>query len=163
MSGVETLTDLYNAYRQANGAHGRPLSHRAAAARAGDPGKYETFRLIGTGKHGGAIDEDTVRALVRLGLNEVAVRRAAGHQISRVEGPFQLPSRADRLTRQQREVVLSVVDVILAAAERPPLSVVKPTDPVQAEVTADMKARIEGRKRRTNSNPARTTTAKRPR
>lgn len=78
---------------------------------------YETFRLIGAGRHSGKISEPTVAALVRLGLKERDVRRAAGHQLEKSLGPFVLPDRMSRLTLPQREAMLTVMDVILAAAE----------------------------------------------
>lgn len=115
---VRTLTLLYNERRNQLGSHGRPLSHRAAAVMAGNDGMYETFRLIANGKHSGRISEEVVAAFVALGIGEREVRRAAGHQMEVVPGPFALPDRANRLTLPQREVVVSVVDAILTAAER---------------------------------------------
>lgn len=120
MPDVASLTALYNARRKELGApRGEPISHRAAARLAGDEGKHETFRQIGNGTHTGRIDEETVDALIKFGLSERAVRRAAGHQTLTSPGAFVLPARANRLTQTQRRVVLSVIDAILSAAERP--------------------------------------------
>lgn len=118
MSNVRALSDLYNAFRDEHGDRGRPMSHREAARRGGDEGKYETLRLIGSGQHSGRITEDVVRVLVKLGLDERAVREAAGHQLAKAPGPFSLPERATRLTLSQRKVVLSVVDGLLSAYEQ---------------------------------------------
>lgn len=118
MSNVRALTDLYNAFRDREGQRGRPLSHREAARRGGDEGKYETLRQIGTGEHSGRVTEDVIRVLVRLGLDEREVRRAAGLQLDKAPGPFVLPERATRLTLPQRKVVLSVVDGLLSAYEQ---------------------------------------------
>jgi hypothetical protein len=118
LSDVRALTDLYNAFREEHGDRGRPMSHREAARRGGDEGKYETLRLIGTGGHSGRITEDVVRVLVKLGLDERKVRQAAGHQLTKAPGPFVLPERATRLTLSQRKVVLSVVDGLLSAYEQ---------------------------------------------
>lgn len=116
MADVQSLTDIYNTFRDAHGQHGKPMSHREAARRAGDEEMRETFRKIGVGQHAGNIEEETVEALVRLGLNERAVRRAAGLQMDHSLGRFDLPARANRLSMGQRQVVLSVVDAILNAA-----------------------------------------------
>lgn len=117
MARVPPLTALYTEHLTKLG-DGRPITHREAARRAGDEQKYETFRLIGKGEHSGRINEDTVAALVALGLDERAVRKAAGHQLLTSPGPFLLPDRANRLTLSQREVVVSVVDAILTAGEQ---------------------------------------------
>lgn len=147
MPDMRTLTLLYNERRNELGEHGRPLSHRAAAATTGNAGMYETLRLIGTGQHSGRISEEVVTALVALGISEREVRRAAGHQMEVMPGPFALPDRANRLTLPQREVVLSVVDAILTAAERaearPHLRAVAKnrTDPTAARREASEKAK----------------------
>jgi hypothetical protein len=117
VTDVPPLTLLLRDYLAAHPDKGKPMSARAAAREAGDDQKYETFRLIVSGEHSGRIGEETVAALVRLGLRERDVRRAAGHQLDVSPGPFTLPARANRLTRPQREVIVSVVDAILAAAE----------------------------------------------
>lgn len=113
MAEVPSLTALYNAKLRELGERGVPLSHRAAARRVGDEQKYETFRLIGKGEHSGRITEEIVAALVRLGLDERAVRRAAGHQIERSRGPLVLGPETAKLTDKQREAVLSVVRAML--------------------------------------------------
>jgi hypothetical protein len=151
---VQSLTELYNEFRRGRGPNGRDLPHREAARLGGDVGKYETFRKIGKGEHGGDIEEETVQALVKLGLDERKVRVAAGHQVERVLEPFTLPARANRLTTTQRTVVLSVVDTILDAAEeaiakerkreRPTLRAVASQatgEPGKAESEATAKAR----------------------
>lgn len=147
MARVPTLTELLNDFLVGRGEHGKPMSTRAAARQIGDDNKYETFRLISKGQHSGNISEDVVAALVRLGLNERDVRRAAGHQLEKSPGPFVAPERWARLTPAQRDVVLSVGDTILAAAaageRRPPLRAVASgqRSPAAASEAAEKAAR----------------------
>lgn len=120
MADVPPLTALFNQFQTANkDAYGKPMSARAAARMSGSDQRYETFRLIANGRHSGNISEDTVEALIRIGLPERAVRAAAGQQVQSGLGPFVLPKKANRLSPAQRDVVLSVVNAILDASERP--------------------------------------------
>lgn len=132
MADVTTLTDLYNRFLAAQGTRGRPMSHRDAARRAGNENLRETFRRIGSGVHSGVISEETVEALVRLGLSEREVRRAAGHQLEVSPGPFALPPEANRLSLQQRAVVLSVVTGLLDAYDEGRQAVAEQRTPLRA-------------------------------
>lgn len=76
--------------------------------------------------HVAAIERgDTVRVTDRtlaglamaLGLSAAKLRAAAGLS-SRVLPPFEVPSRANRLSLRERKVVLAVIDALLAAHER---------------------------------------------
>lgn len=60
--------------------------------------------------------EELGAARGRNGVEENDVWRAAGRKPKL--GPFELPSRADKLEPSERAVVLSVIDAILAAGER---------------------------------------------
>jgi hypothetical protein len=117
---VPALTALLRDFLNANkDVHGKPMSLRAAALKSGDVNRRQTFSDIYRGKHSGNISEDTVEALMALGIPERAIRRAANQQVESGLGPFHLPKEANRLSPSQRDAVLSVVNAILNASERP--------------------------------------------
>lgn len=106
------------------GTPGRPLSYRAAAARGRGFISHGTIGRIARGEHAGVLEEDTVIGLaLALGVSRTCVEKAAGTHRARPLEPFALPSRANRLTRRERAVVLAMVDALLAAADH-----VRPSD-----------------------------------
>lgn len=99
------------------GDHRGPMPTRKAAARSGGKVSYETLRLIKLGQHSGSINEDTAEGIaLALDLPLEVVLTLAGRRIP--QGSFELPKRAETLTKSERAVVLSVVDAILGAAEQ---------------------------------------------
>lgn len=78
---------------------------------------YETLRLLKIGRHSGAITHEVAEGLaLALDLPVATVLQVAGQRIPL--GPFELPARAETLTKAERAVVLSVVDAILQAADQ---------------------------------------------
>lgn len=78
------------------------------------PPTYEVFRRIRNG-HTRITDVTASALATMLDVPEEDVYRAA--RIAPRLGRFELPTRADRLDDQQRQVVLSVVDAILSASQ----------------------------------------------
>lgn len=109
------------------GDHRGPMATRRAASRSEGKISYETLRLLKLGRHSGAIALETAEGLsLALDLPLQTILEVAGQRIP--QGPFELPKRADTLTKSERAVVLSVIDAILDAAEqkRPGASVEPP-------------------------------------
>lgn len=78
---------------------------------------YETLRLLKLGRHSGAITHEVAEGLaLALDLPVATVLQVAGQRIPL--GPFELPARAETLTKAERAAVLAVVDAILQAAEQ---------------------------------------------
>jgi hypothetical protein len=99
------------------GDHRGPMPTRRAAARSEGKISYETLRLLKLGRHSGSITLETAEGLsLALDLPLEAILEVAGQRIP--QGPFELPRRADTLTKSERAVVLSVIDAILDAAEQ---------------------------------------------
>lgn len=93
----------------------RPLSIQQAAKRANGLTNYETIRQTINGEHSGLYDDKTLDGIAKAySLDVTEVRRAAFLYSGRRLGPFELPDRAHRLTRRQRQAVLGVVDAMLA-------------------------------------------------
>lgn len=121
MSDVnETLQQLLDRRLREMGAHrGEPLSlleaYNAIPGDHSDTVTYEVLRRVRQEGHTRIGDKAVRTIATMLDLDESVVRRAAGQRPK--QGPFQLPARADKLNERERAVVLSVVDVILAAAE----------------------------------------------
>lgn len=125
MADVRDLQQLVNDRLHELGDRKGPLSARQAAARANGKVSYETLRLIARGDHSGKLTDETVDGLaLALDVPRSRVLAAMGLALTQPLPPFMLPDRANRLTRPQRKVVLSVVDAILGAvaeaAEDPP-------------------------------------------
>lgn len=121
MSSVsETLQQLVRRRLEELGAaRGRngPISLREAYLAVPDPGvSYEVVRRVEKGGHTNIGDKAARTIATMLGVEENDVWRAAGRKPKL--GPFELPSRADKLEPSERAVVLSVIDAILAAGER---------------------------------------------
>jgi len=117
MGDVSDLQQLVESRLREMGDHRGPLSTRQAAARAGGKVSYETLRLIRTGRHSGSISQDVAEGLaLALDVPLTRVLAVAGRRIP--QGPFVLPKRAEALTKSERNVVLSVVDAILDAADQ---------------------------------------------
>jgi hypothetical protein len=100
------------------GAHrGEPLTLNEAFNRLppGDHVTYEAIRRVWTDGHTN-IGPKAVRTIATmLQVEEDVVRRAAGQRP--MQGPFELPARADKLNEKERAAVLAVMDAILEAAE----------------------------------------------
>ncbi|ANZ21692.1 hypothetical protein SNOUR_42320 [Streptomyces noursei ATCC 11455] len=102
------------------GSARRPLSYRAAAARSQGHISHGTIGRIARGQHTGALEDETLDGLaLALDVPRTHIEKAAGIFRERPLQPFTLPPRASRLSHSEREVVLSVVDALLAAAARP--------------------------------------------
>ncbi|WKK24260.1 hypothetical protein QZH56_00875 [Streptomyces olivoreticuli] len=112
------LQELVTARLAELGTPGRPLSHRAAASRSQGHISHATIGRIARGEHTGTLEEETLDGLaLALSLSRTDIEEAAGIYRERPAEPFVLPPRASRLTRREREAVLSVVEALLAAAE----------------------------------------------
>ena len=94
----------------------RNAEHAAAGRDEQEPAPptYEVFRRIRNG-HTRITDNTAVALATMLDVDVDEVHAAAGIRPSL--GRFELPTRADRLDDQQREVVLAVVDTILRASD----------------------------------------------
>ncbi len=96
----------------------RPLSYRAAAARGRGHVSHGTIGRLVRGEHTGALEEETLDGLsLALNLPRSRLEKAAGIYRNRPAQPFVMPPRASRLSHREREVVLGVVDALLAAAD----------------------------------------------
>ncbi|GAU71272.1 hypothetical protein SSP35_32_00010 [Streptomyces sp. NBRC 110611] len=101
------------------GSPRRPLSYRAAAARSQGHVSHGTIGRIARGQHSGVLEDETLDGLaLALDVPRTRIEKAAGIFRERPLQPFTLPARASLLSRSEREVVLSVVDALLAAATR---------------------------------------------
>jgi hypothetical protein len=108
---VERLTRL--------GSSRRSLSYRAAAARSQGLVSHGTIGRIARGQHTGVLSDETLDGLaLALGVPRTYIEKAAGIFRERPPQKFTLPPRASLLSHKEREVVLSVVDALLAAASR---------------------------------------------
>lgn len=129
MTDVRDLQQLVSDRLHELGDKRGPLSARQAAARANGKVSYETLRLIMRGDHSGKLTDEVVDGLaLALDVPRSRVLAAMGRAMTQPLPPFTLPDRANRLTRPQRKVVLSVVDAILGAAE----DVEEPPAPLRA-------------------------------
>jgi hypothetical protein len=121
MSSASNLQELVDRRLTELGSGRGPMSTRQAAARSDGKVSYETLRLIKIGQHSGSISQEVAEGIAQaLEVPVADVLKLAGRRIP--QGPFQLPRRAETLTKSERAVVLSVVDAILdaAAQEREP-------------------------------------------
>jgi hypothetical protein len=78
---------------------------------------YEILRRVQKGTHSNLTGRAVRTLATMLGVPEGDVWQAAGRRAP--AGRFELPERADRLNEAERLAVLSVVDAILNAGERP--------------------------------------------
>lgn len=119
MSDVRDLQQLVNDRLAELGDRRGPLSTRQAALRSDGKVSYETLRLLARGEHSGKISDETVAGLAfALDVPRSRVLAAMGRSITQPLPKFELPEKADQLTRAQRKVVLSVVDGLLSAYEQ---------------------------------------------
>jgi hypothetical protein len=96
------------------------LSYRRAAAKSGGKVSHGTLNTIATGRHSWRVDDSTIEGIaLALDVDESVVRAAVGRAQRAPETEFVLPRRANRLSAQERRAVLSMVDALLAAAEKP--------------------------------------------
>jgi hypothetical protein len=135
----ETLQQLVRRRLQEMGkARGRDgaLSLREAYLGVDEPGvSYEVVRRVEKGSHTN-IGADAVRTIATmLDVAENDVRAAAGQKPDL--GPFRLPARANKLERNEREAVLSIVDAILSAGERRPRTQLRAVPEAAMEVDPD--------------------------
>lgn len=115
MSSATNLQELVDRRLSELGGARGAMSTRQAAARSSGKVSYETLRLIKIGQHSGSISQEVAEGIAEaLEVPVTQVLRLAGRRIP--QGPFVLPRRADTLTKNERAVVLSVVDAILDAA-----------------------------------------------
>lgn len=120
MADVTDLQKLVTERLAELGDRRGPLSTRQAALRSDGLISYETLRLLAEGQHSGRLKDDTVAGLaLALDVPRSKVLAAMGRSITQPLGRFELPERADYLTRPQRRAVLSVIDAILGAAQVP--------------------------------------------
>lgn len=95
-----------------------PMSTRQAALRSRGQVSYETLRLLAKGEHSGRLEEDTVAGLaLALDVPRSRILAAMGQQMLQPLPPFELPKRAQQLSRAQRKVVLAVVEGLLSSYE----------------------------------------------
>lgn len=115
----ETLQDLVQRRQRELGAPGAPLSARAVWQRGGgaDVWSYETVRRVVEKGHHQIGDKIGDALAVAIDV-PVSVIHAAAGQRPRI-GRFELPRRADRLTAQERQVIVHVIDAILESAQMP--------------------------------------------
>lgn len=117
---TETLQQLIRRrLRELGDARGRdePLTLAEAYRHVPNPEvTYELVRRAETGQHSN-IGEPGVRTIATMLDVDANVVRAARGQRPAL-GPFALPPRADRLKKDERAVVVAVVDAILNAAEQ---------------------------------------------
>ncbi|MFE6692052.1 hypothetical protein ACFVFQ_36990 [Streptomyces sp. NPDC057743] len=112
----DDLQELVVARLAELGSRQRPLSFRAAAARSQGHVSHATIGRIARGQHTGVLEDETLDGLaLALDLPRTHLEQAAGIFRERPAQPFTLPPRANLLSRSERDVVLSVVDAILAA------------------------------------------------
>lgn len=153
MKNARHLQQLVDRRLKELGDHRGPMPTRRAAARSEGKISYETLRLLKLGRHSGSITLETAEGLaLALDLPLQDILEVAGQRIP--QGPFELPRRADTLTKAERAVVLSVIDAILDAAEKE-----RPSD-------EELRAVAKGARRAGGSAPGArkaTTTARRVR
>jgi transcriptional regulator with XRE-family HTH domain len=94
------------------------LSLREAAEQSRGGVSAATISIMERGEHSGVASDRTLRGLSRaLKLPLGEVREAAGKS-AKEPVEFRLPKEADRLTDQQRRVVLKMVEALLEANAR---------------------------------------------
>lgn len=114
MAPVKRLPDLVKDRLGELGDHGQPLSLRTAAQRSGGRVSHSQLANIANGAYGKITDRVLEGIAAALDLPASVVFEAYG--VRRPIEPFRLPPEADRLTRRQRDAVLSVVRAMLDPA-----------------------------------------------
>jgi hypothetical protein len=108
---VKPLPDLIKDRLAELGSHGKPLSVRAAARASGGKISHAQLSAIANGYVGSVTDR--VLEGIPLAIDVPRSEIYAAHGVRRPHDSFRLPPEADRLTRRQREAVLSVVRAML--------------------------------------------------
>lgn len=108
------------------GGRGR-RSLRAAYMELADDNREVTYEVMRRAANGhtalGLPAQRTLAALLEVESEVIADLVGQRPEL----GPFELPERANKLDQHERDVILGVVDAILAAAERP--DVTRPVEP----------------------------------
>jgi hypothetical protein len=98
------------------GTDGRPMTYREAAKRSGGTIASTTLWQVATGSRAPVgrkyADTTLVGIANALDLPPSVVRRAAGEKPTR-PSEFRLPARANKLSQEQRNVVLALVKALL--------------------------------------------------
>jgi hypothetical protein len=116
---VKRLPELIKDRLAELGEHGQPLSIRAAARASKGKVSHGQLASIVNGDYGRISDRVIEGIAIAIDVPKSVVEQSYG--IRRPHGPFVLPPEADRLTRRQRDAVLSVVRAMLdPAAEDEP-------------------------------------------
>jgi transcriptional regulator with XRE-family HTH domain len=110
---MTTLAVLVRTERDRQG-----LSLREVAELSGGIVSHSSVHAIEHGARSEVGDETLDGLAKALGVPIDRLRRAAGVRTPDVQEPFVLPRRASRLSRKEREVVLSMVDALLEAKKR---------------------------------------------
>lgn len=104
--------------------------YRALARRSRGAVSASTLNNIVIGKHSGKLKDGQLSGVaMAIGRPARDVAGMVGRSYADPAQPFVMPERANALSRQQRKVVLSVVDAILTAAEP---AVLVPDRPLRA-------------------------------
>lgn len=107
-----SLVELIETRLRELGAHGKPLSIRAAAAKTDGLISHEQLRQIVKGRHRGNYGDTILQGIaVAIDVAPERVYRAA--KIPPPQGELVLPPEHVRLTPRQREAVLSVIHAML--------------------------------------------------
>ena len=92
------------------------IGAREAHRRSGGEVSYESIRNIIQGRHSGRVKDQTAEGLAR--ALEVPVSRVYEAAGSTVPEPWEWPSRFNRLTPRQRQIVEQVASGFLEANEK---------------------------------------------
>jgi hypothetical protein len=111
---VKPLPDLVRDRLAELGSHGRPLSFRDAARASNGLVSHAKLSEIARGQYGKISNRVLDGIAVSIDLPKSVVYEAYG--VRRQHVPFTLPPEADRLSKRQRDAVLSVVKAMLDPA-----------------------------------------------
>jgi hypothetical protein len=124
---VKSLPDLIQDRLAELGSHGQPLSIRAAARASKGQVSHGQLAAIANGDYGKISDRVLDGIALALDLPRALVHETYG--VRRPHEPFRLPPEADRLTRRQRDAVLSVVRAMLDSGSEEQQSRREPAPP----------------------------------
>lgn len=114
MPPVKRLPDLIKDRLAEMGEHGRSLSYRDAARRSGGKISHGRLQAIANGELGKISDRVVEGIAAAIDVPQQQIYESLS--IRRPFEPFVLPKEADRLSRRQRDAVLSVVRAMLDPA-----------------------------------------------
>jgi hypothetical protein len=124
---VKPLPDLIKDRLAELGSHGKPLSVRAAARASNGQVSHAQLNILSRGEYGQVSDRVLDGIAMALDLPKSVVYESYG--VKRQHEPFTLPKEADRLTRRQRDAVLSVVRAMLDPGSEQRSDQVQPSGP----------------------------------